>query len=190
MWPPASPLPGRPPSLPRTGARAAARGPRVRAAAQSSGAGIRGPATPSVKGASRVGCGLEPEGNVARCGGDGPGGEPTAGTERPREKNSHSRSSRWLPLIISQVSCQLLYVVSLVYVTAPGGRYYNYSRWAGKETAAQRGRRSLAQEAHTARGHTAESGLKSGRLIPETLLTSSRCGRHDLSGSPGSGPDS
>lgn len=94
VWPPPSPLPGRPPSLPRPGARATARGPRVRAAARSSGAGIRGPATPSVKGASRVGSVLEPEGKVARCGGAGRGGEATPGSERPWHNNSDSRGSR------------------------------------------------------------------------------------------------
>lgn len=91
VWPPASPLPVRPPSLPRTGARAAAHA-HCRLVVGGWDSRSSDPERQGrVEGGVRPGAGREGGALRRRW----PRGEPTAGTERQREKNSHSRSSRW-----------------------------------------------------------------------------------------------
>lgn len=116
VWPSTSPLPGRPPSLPWPGARAAARRPRVRAAARSSrglGFAVQRPrasrarrgwgASSSRKGTWRAAA------EIARV-----VSSPPAPSGRGVVTVTAAAAAS-VPLIISQVFCQLFYVVSLIY---------------------------------------------------------------------------
>lgn len=123
-----------PPSPPRPGSACSRARPARARCRRPSGAGTRGAATPSVEGAWRAGSAVRA---AAWC-----------------------RAGR----LTSRVSCQLLYVVSLIYVTAPGG-----SRLTGEETEAQR-RSPLPKAAQPVSGSDPSgSGFWSrlGRTMPQ-----------------------